>query len=459
MNGSEKRNPPERDVIFRVSYVYEDMYGQHSTAAIEYPVSKEDISLLLSDAGIDGKSRRLFYSESFESAIPGIADTMPDYVGLDELNYLAARIQALDPGQREVYAAVIESRLHCRCMADLINLTDNLVNFTLIPAGKQTNAGAGALTSKGFLTESGVFVEPYRWPGDIPSGQRAAGHLDKYFVPEPVSVIKAVALSPLVTQLHAACGDYMVDALNNVAALEALRSAEYLLLLDCRGAFLTAAAHAYREGTPAYNRFMSAERSQDTFVFALHVTNVWAETGGEPELGPVTGDCVMVDLREQQWDIRLNAVKPTLSDNERHFTHDDYQAVLSHLERVSNSHQDADCPEPLTAAELISTVNRRYMEQTAYPLLEKIRVCREAAKGMLAHGDATVYRLKNNGAVPEPRISAVRMRTNRPRKEAYAINPADMAGFANWAKRAASDMAKQAQERGEQKKTRAGERG
>ena len=79
---------------------------------------------------------------------------------------------------------------------------------------------------------------------------------DKYNTPSALDIFKEVELSPLVLQLHAICGDYLADAPDNLATLEALRSSEFMLLIDDNGAFLTEAAHVYREGTFAYERIM-----------------------------------------------------------------------------------------------------------------------------------------------------------------------------------------------------------
>jgi hypothetical protein len=57
--------------------------------------------------------------------------------------------------------------------------------------------------------------------------------------------------------------------------------------------------------------------------------------------GPIIGDLVSVNLRDQQWDIRINTVKPAIIDGERHFTHEDYASVCRHLEHVAER-GDAD---------------------------------------------------------------------------------------------------------------------
>lgn len=155
--------------------------------------------------------------------------------------------------------------------------------------------------------------------------------------------------------------------------------------------------------------------------------------------------------------IHINTVKPSIVDGARHFEHEDYQAVHRHVERVSNRHKDAESPEPLEPAEFLLDLNRSYMAKAEHPQSDKIRITQEAAKEMLARGDAKVYRLKADGAECLSRLTVVHNGLNFEKERAFAINPSDMAGFDAWAKRTASDMVRQTQERGEQKKNRANE--
>ncbi len=285
------------------------------------------------------------------------------------------------------------------------------------------------------------------------SEQHVTEYLDKYFTLDPTGVVKNADLSVLMLQLHAVCGDYLADAPDNLTTLEALRSAEYLLLFDEHGAFLTAAAHAYREGTPAYDRFMSAADTPDTKVFALHVTDIWTEIeSGEPERGPIIGDIVSMDLRDQQRDIQVNMVRPTIVDGVRHFEHKDFQAVHRHVESVSNRHKETEIPEPMEPAAFLSDLNRSFMAKAEYPQDDKIRITQETAKDMLARGDVKVYRLRADGAECLSRLSVVHNGLNFEKERAFAINLSDVAGFDAWAKRVGSEIKRQAQERCEQTK-------
>ena len=61
-----------------------------------------------------------------EAHIYGIRDVIWHCDSLDELNYLAAKLEELDEDSIGVYQSVIEIDEHCDTVAELINLTGNL---------------------------------------------------------------------------------------------------------------------------------------------------------------------------------------------------------------------------------------------------------------------------------------------------------------------------------------------
>ena len=61
-----------------------------------------------------------------EAHIYGIRDTVWQCNSLDELNYLAAKLEELSEDELGTYQAVIEIDEHCDTVPELINLTDNL---------------------------------------------------------------------------------------------------------------------------------------------------------------------------------------------------------------------------------------------------------------------------------------------------------------------------------------------
>lgn len=61
-----------------------------------------------------------------EAHIYGIRDVIWQCNSLDELNYLAAKLEELDDASIGTYQSIIEIDEHCDTVAELINLTDNL---------------------------------------------------------------------------------------------------------------------------------------------------------------------------------------------------------------------------------------------------------------------------------------------------------------------------------------------
>ena len=63
---------------------------------------------------------------SFDKAVPGLYDVLGEYESLDELNYLASRIEQLDKSEWETFNAAVEMGEYTDSVKDLINLTENL---------------------------------------------------------------------------------------------------------------------------------------------------------------------------------------------------------------------------------------------------------------------------------------------------------------------------------------------
>ena len=68
-----------------------------------------------------------------EAHIYGIRDVIWQCNSLDELNYLAAKLEELDEPSIGTYQSVIEIDEHCDSVAELINLTDNLDCYDVEP--------------------------------------------------------------------------------------------------------------------------------------------------------------------------------------------------------------------------------------------------------------------------------------------------------------------------------------
>jgi len=322
-----------------------------------FPTTRAEVQSTLKEIGIDGVKYMDYSFNDFEGISESLRGVLPMFTDLNELNYLAVKLEGLTNPQREVFDAVVQSGKHCASLADVINVTENLDCFDLQPAYSPEQYGSflsemekdeyagviekleksrdpdlrelvayierleanidaesygraraseekGVFTDHGLLTEYGSFKEVYRGTEDIPAEYRV------FALPEKEPFLKAehTDLTSLLLKMHALGGEYMHDAHYNLNILDNRRSAEYLLLMNGHNSFLTEAAHAYRRGTTAFDFWMNAAEGSDTRAFAIHVTDMH-----DPR-GCVIGDLVEIDLAERQRDILSHSIHFTRVD-------------------------------------------------------------------------------------------------------------------------------------------------
>jgi hypothetical protein len=132
---------PSREVIFKSNYIYTGSGNEIIVNTIEHPADRETILDTLNKAGVNGTEGRIFYIDRLECEIPELVDVMPEYVEMDEMNYLAVKIAGMNDSERKLFAAVIADQLHCESLSALINLTENLGCFELQPVNSPGEYG------------------------------------------------------------------------------------------------------------------------------------------------------------------------------------------------------------------------------------------------------------------------------------------------------------------------------
>lgn len=95
----------------------------------DFPTTKEAIIQTFQEIGIDGKRYEEFFITDYDCQIEGIYDKLGEYSSIDEINYLASKIDDMVSSELEIYEAAIESGEYCGSVKDLINLTENLDCF------------------------------------------------------------------------------------------------------------------------------------------------------------------------------------------------------------------------------------------------------------------------------------------------------------------------------------------
>ncbi len=90
----------------------------------------------LSTIGVDGLRYQEIIITECSATIPGLASCLGEYANLDELNYLACRLQGMNPEERTLFTAALCHGEYGGNLRDLINLTYNLNCYTLFPEVK-----------------------------------------------------------------------------------------------------------------------------------------------------------------------------------------------------------------------------------------------------------------------------------------------------------------------------------
>ncbi|MDL2236107.1 antirestriction protein ArdA [Christensenellaceae bacterium OttesenSCG-928-L17] len=211
-----------------------------------FPATQEEMQQTLKQIGMDDTKQTDYMADSFDTVIYELNDVLPRFVNLDELNYLAVKMDGMTEQQQDIFRAVIESGRHCGSMKDIINIVENLDSFDLQPAFSPQMYGEflaemyrdhfagemealeksedpamrelaahigmldnhldatsyglavaaqdnGVFTEQGLLTESGDFHEVYRGPQDIPAEYRVSPPPERELAARPSVMDKLAA--------------------------------------------------------------------------------------------------------------------------------------------------------------------------------------------------------------------------------------------------------------------------
>jgi hypothetical protein len=513
---------PEENVPQTSVYIENAHAGDIGGVTVPLPTTAETLQSRFAAIKTD-KNGRAGAFRDVNSPLPELEDALADIVPpgsrgdvIEELNYLAVKINGLDEESRKTFCGALAAGRHCRSLAEMINLTENLDRFDLRPeysaetyggflldadwdshretfnrilgsgnpknrafaeyiikleeyidkaaygraAAKEEN---GVFTKYGYLTESGAgFREVYRGPRDIPAEFRL-------FAPESFAVVKDVDLAPFLVKFCAVTGCPRREAERALDTLTGLRGGEYLLLLDGQRSFLAEADHVYRNGSDAFEAWMvGSDKAQ---AFAIHATEI---------RGRIAGDVVPLDCTEYRYGVLNASIRPDridavfkdgseksfapkewtdLPSGERdgaesrtmHFTHEDLRSVVRALNNIRAEHEEHG--KPVSEGDFLTNVNKAYMERAECPQPGMLRIMPDAAREMLARGDAAVYRLLPSCAKKLPPMDAVKSGGLQYMNNCeFAVRCGDLSGLDKWAERAAGNILRRV-EREEHKKS------
>jgi len=95
---------------------------------VKFPTTYDEIQKVFERIGI-GKEYEEWFITDYDCYVDGLHDVLGEYESLDELNYLANKIDDMDSHDFMRFEAVIPISDYSRSVKDLINLADNLDKY------------------------------------------------------------------------------------------------------------------------------------------------------------------------------------------------------------------------------------------------------------------------------------------------------------------------------------------
>ena len=131
------------------------------SAEIDFPVSDEMLDNILREAKMPTDTTQLFFVEDVHYPLE-LSELNARTVNLDELNFLARRLDSFTDDEIEQFYAAVEQR-DAKSLKDLINLTYNLDKFTIIKnVGDMTKVGRDyTLNTEGSVPADNRYDDKY----------------------------------------------------------------------------------------------------------------------------------------------------------------------------------------------------------------------------------------------------------------------------------------------------------
>lgn len=341
------------EILFYNAKLYEETsYKEFASAWLSFPTTKEAVQAMLQEIGVDGKNYNRYQIDGVESEFKSLIDCIPENADIDELNYLAAKIQNMDDHEIEILESVIEKNERNMTVTDIINNIDNIGCYYLQPAiteneygefllevaldeigmianehitdteaysklmsrldeiekfvdtetfgGRYAHLEKGCFTDYGYLTLNGEITKDYTGKEDIPQEYRVFAYPDEEHN-AGLYKIENTDLSDFIYKLHILAGDYTGDVQNNMRMLSDGIGKDYIIVMDDKNIKIADAETVYQDHTDINSIFGKILPS--TREYMLHID--------KREDGRVFGSVVMVRSGELSEDIAKNRISFT----------------------------------------------------------------------------------------------------------------------------------------------------
>ncbi len=105
---------------------------------VKFPTTAEEIKAAMDSIGIGqkddfGYTYEEWFITDYDCYVDGLYDKLGEYVNLDELNYLASKLDEMSQSEYEQFQAAMSVGDHGGSLQDMINLTENLDCYEVNP--------------------------------------------------------------------------------------------------------------------------------------------------------------------------------------------------------------------------------------------------------------------------------------------------------------------------------------
>ena len=105
---------------------------------VKFPTTAEELQKVFERIGIGskddfGQPYEEWFITDYDCYVDGLYDLLGEYANLDELNYLASKLDEMSQGEYEQFQAAMEIGDHSGSLQEIINLTENLDCYDIYP--------------------------------------------------------------------------------------------------------------------------------------------------------------------------------------------------------------------------------------------------------------------------------------------------------------------------------------
>ena len=105
---------------------------------VKFPTTAEEMKEVFKRIGIDqrddfGQPYEEWFITDYDCYVDGLYDKLGEYESLDELNYLASKLDEMSDSEYAQFQAGMEMGDHCGSLQEIINLTENLDCYEVYP--------------------------------------------------------------------------------------------------------------------------------------------------------------------------------------------------------------------------------------------------------------------------------------------------------------------------------------